>query len=196
MLSNDWIKRGPRVLGYEPGWLWWVVFFAVVFGGLFWASHERGQRHRTRAYLEARAAFHAAEQGLDADLVFAVIEAESRWDWQAESSAGAKGLMQVTPIALEDVIRLEGIAVGDLFEIDDNLRVGTLYLAYLFDRFEGDVELAVAAYHMGPTAIARGRRQYPGLSSREMIDKHAGPKTRAYLDKVMSSYEASGRTPF
>lgn len=195
MRSNDWIKRGPRVLGYEPGWLWWAVFVAVVCGGLFWASQELGQRQRTRAYLEARARFHAAEQGLDAELVFAVIDAESGWDWQAQSPAGARGLMQVTPIALEDVIRLDGIAGGDLFDVDDNLRVGTLYLAYLLDRFEGDVQLAVAAYHMGPTAIAKGKRQYPGLSSREMIDQHAGPKTRAYLDKVMASYEASGRSP-
>ncbi len=190
MMDRDWKRRGPRVFGYEPGWLWWAILFAAVCGGLFWVSSELDRREKNRAYLEERAAFYAAEQGLDLTLVFAVIEAESSWDWRAESRVGAKGLMQVTPIALEDVKRLEGIAGGNLFEVDYNLRVGTLYLAYLLERFEGDVALAVAAYHMGPTAIAKGLRQYPGLSSREMIDKHAGPQTRAYVKKVLGLLEA------
>ena len=189
MAGRDWIKNGPRVFGYEPGWLWWAVLFAAVCAGLFWASSELDRQQKTRAYLYERASFHANEQGLDSVLVHAVIQAESSWDWQAESPAGARGLMQVMPIALEEVKRLEGIEDGDLYDVDYNLRVGTLYLAYLLDRFEGDVALAVAAYHMGPTAIAKGQRKYPGLPSRDMIDKHAGPQTKAYVKKVFGLLE-------
>lgn len=185
MADRDWKKNGPKVFGYEPGWLWWAAVFVVVCAGLFYGSIRLDAYKKNRAYLQERAAFHAAEQGLEIVLVNAVIQAESGWDWRAESPIGAKGLMQVTDIALEDVQRLEEIEGGDLFDVDYNLRVGTLYLAYLLDRFDGDVALAVAAYHMGPTAIARGQRKYPDLSPRDMINKHGGPQTRAYVKKVL-----------
>lgn len=189
MRSTDWIKRGPSVFGYEPGWLWWAAVLVVVCVGVFYVSLRLQSHHQNMAYLQERAAFHAAEQGLDVVLVNAVIEAESGWDWQAKSPLGAKGLMQVTDIALADVQRLEAIQAGNLFDVDYNLRVGTLYLAYLLDRFNGDIALAVAAYHMGPTAIAKGQRKYPDLSPRDMINKHGGPQTRAYVKKVLELIE-------
>lgn len=188
MADRSWTKNGPRVFGYEPGWLWWAVLFAALCGGLFWGSYELGRQQRNMAYLHERATFHAGEQAIDPDLVFAVIESESSWDWRAQSPLGAKGLMQVMPIALEDVKRLEDIDDGDLFDVDYNLHVGTLYLANLLDRFEGDVALAVAAYHMGPTAVSKGQRKYPDLSSRDMINQHGGPQTRAYVKKVLGLY--------
>jgi soluble lytic murein transglycosylase-like protein len=190
MADRDWKKNGPSVFGYEPGWLWWSAMFAVLCGGLIWGSIQLDRQQKTRAYLEERASHFADEQGLDRDLVFAVIEAESGWDWQATSPIGAKGLMQITDIALEDVQRRQGVGRGDLYAVDYNLKVGTLYLAYLLERFEGDVALAVAAYHMGPTAIAKGQRKYPDLSPRDMIRKHGGPQTRAYVAKVMDLIEA------
>ena len=191
MAKPDWLKSGPRVFGYEPGWLWWAVLFAVVCGALFWGSNELQRRQKNLAYLQERATFHAQEKGLDQALLFAVIEAESSWDWRAESPLGAKGLMQVMPIALEEVKRTEDIGDGDLFNVDYNLHVGTLYLAGLLERFDGDVTLAVAAYHMGPTRVAKGQRKYPDLSSRDMVNKHGGPQTRAYVAKVLRLIEES-----
>jgi len=191
MQTKDWIKQGPRVFGYEPGWLWWAAVLVVllVAGGYIGNAVHR---HLTiQDYIDERIAFHADQQRLDEALVQAVVEAESGRDWRAESKVGAKGLMQVTDIARDDVKRLEGIDDGDLYDIDYNLHVGTLYLAYLLDRFDGDVALAVAAYHMGPTRVARGQRKYPDLSSRDMIDKHGGPQTRAYVKKVLKLIEKS-----
>ena len=171
MRSGYWKGRRPTILGYEPGWLWWAaVLVLVVIGG--WAlKSELGQRKHNRAYLEERVAHHAAEQGLDPELVRAVVEAESGFDWQAESNLGAKGLMQVMPIALEDVQQRFDVGPGNLFDVDYNLHVGTLYLSYLVDRFDGDVRKAVQAYHMGPTSVRQG--------------KTPGPQTRAYVKKVM-----------
>lgn len=180
------MKRGPRVFGYEPGWLWWAAVLVVVGFSATYGWFQLEAYRLNRGYLEERAAYHAAEQGLDRALVFAVIEAESGWDWRAESGARAKGLMQVTDIARDDVIRLEGIGSGNLFDVDYNLRVGTLYLAYLLDRFDGDVALAVAAYHMGPTAVAKGQRKDPDLPPRELIRKYGGPQTRAYVKRVLA----------
>ena len=189
MTQRDWMKSGPSVMGFTPGWLWWSAMLVVVMigGGLL---ARQVHRHLTiERYIDERIAVHASEQGLDLSLVHAVVQAESGRDWRAESPLGAKGLMQVTDIAHEDVKRLTDIEDGNLFEVDYNLRVGTLYLAYLLDRFDGDVALAVAAYHMGPTRVAQGQRKYPDLSPRDMIDKHGGPQTRAYVKRVLSLLE-------
>ena len=188
MGQATWYRRGPSVWGYQPGWLWWAAALIVlVFAGTMVARQVQRKQINVQ-YINERIAFHADEQGLDAALVEAIVEAESGGDWLAESDAGAKGLMQIMPIALKDVRQREGVGPGDLFDPDYNLRVGTLYLRYLLDRFEDDLVLTIAAYHMGPTGVARGQRTYPGLSPRDMIRKHAGPKTRAYVDQVLERY--------
>jgi len=189
MAQRDWIKHGPRVLGYEPGWLWWAAVLLVVLVASGYVGKAVHRYLTIQRFIDERIAYHAEQQGLDEVLVQAVVQAESGRDWRAESKVGAKGLMQVTDIALQDVKRLEAIDDGDLYEIDYNLHVGTLYLAHLMDRFDGDVALAVAAYHMGPTRVARGQRKHPGLSSRDMINKHGGPQTRAYVKKVLELIE-------
>lgn len=189
MLRKRLKRRGPSVFGYEPGWLWWAAVALMLIASAAVVRHDWLRSRRNDAYIEKRIEHHALEQGLDVALVAAVVEAESGGDCQAESNKQAKGLMQVTPIALEDVQRLEGIGGGDLFDVDYNLRVGTLYLSHLMDRFDDDVTLAVAAYHMGPTRVAKGRKKYPGLSSYDMVQKHGGPQTRAYVKKVLGLYE-------
>jgi soluble lytic murein transglycosylase-like protein len=85
----------------------------------------------------------AIERGLDPVLVKAVITAESAWDANAVSRAGAQGLMQLMP----GTGRLHG--VGDAFDIRENLRGGMDHLAMLLRRFRGDETLALAAYNAG-----------------------------------------------
>lgn len=185
MTDRSWYRSGPSVLGYQPGWLWWAVALVVLVGGGALLVQRLQRQAINERYIQERVAHHAQAQGLDIVLVRAVVQAESSGDWLAESPAGARGLMQVMPIAHQDVMTRFEIADGDLFDPDYNLRVGTLYLRYLLDRFDEDVALAVAAYHMGPTAIERGRKKYPDLTSRQMIDRHAGPQTRAYVERVL-----------
>jgi|GEM_PF-3507050 len=192
MRSSEWRQGGPSVLGYRPGWLWWAAVAVVlaVFSAML--INQSLRYARIQRYIGERIELHAKEQGLDPSLVRAVVQAESGGDWRARSAKGAMGLMQVTPIALEDVARLD-TELGDvnLYDIDDNLHVGTVYLSHMIARFDDDVTLAVAAYHMGPTSISTGLRKYPDLSAYEMIQKHAGPQTRAYVDKVLRLYERS-----
>ncbi|MDX1682892.1 MAG: hypothetical protein R3336_07230, partial [Phycisphaeraceae bacterium] len=64
----------------------------------------------------------------------------------------------------------------------------TTYLAQLWDRFKRDPHLTVAAYHMGPTRVARLRRRHPQLSGPELVARFAGPATRAYVRKVIRRY--------
>ncbi len=119
-------------------------------------------------------------------LVRAVVEIESGGRPRVRSERGAVGLMQITPITEKDVLnRNPDFARGDLTDPAYNLLIGTTYLQQMLQRFDGDLKLALAAYHMGPTAVAKGRREHPQLDTDALIRQIAGPKTRAYVTNVL-----------
>ncbi|MCL2619683.1 MAG: transglycosylase SLT domain-containing protein [Defluviitaleaceae bacterium] len=93
--------------------------------------------------IDAAVTAASIQHGVDANLIRAVIRAESSGNPLAVSHAGAMGLMQLMPITARN------LGVTDPFDIVQNVNAGTEYLASLLDRFSGDVELALAAYNAG-----------------------------------------------
>src|SRR5262249_36756535 len=92
------------------------------------------------------------EKGVDAALIAAVIYSESKFN-DAESSAGARGLMQITPAAAETVERQTGATTFELDDLSDpeiNIRYGTFILKDHLERYDGDEVAALAAYNAGP----------------------------------------------
>ena len=128
---------------------------------------------------------HARANALPAELVRAVIRAESAGRPRAVSAKNAKGLMQITPIAQREVQRRLHLPAGDLFDPDYNILVGTSYLRLLANRFGGDAYLTVAAYHMGPTRLQKIRAAHPQATGRELIETHAAPATARYCRAVL-----------
>jgi peptidoglycan lytic transglycosylase len=128
----------------------------------------------------------AAEKGVDAALIAAVIYSESKFSDQT-SSAGARGLMQITPEAAKEIERLSG---GTTFKLDDlsdpeiNIRYGTFLLGELLDRYDGDEVAALAAYNAGPANVDRW-----GGSELE-VDDIPFPETRAYVNEVLEKRDA------
>jgi len=128
----------------------------------------------------------AGEKGVDAALIAAVIYSESKFS-DATSSAGARGLMQITPEAANEIERLSG---GTSFEIDDlsdpeiNIRYGTFLLRELLDRYDGDEVAALAAYNAGP-----GNADKWGGSDLNVSDIPF-PETRAYVEEVLEKRRA------
>ena len=90
----------------------------------------------------------AAENGVEPALVAAVIRTESRYDEEVRSLRGAYGLMQILPETARFISERGGFG-GDLRDPETNIRMGTWYLSYLQDRYEGDERLALAAYNSG-----------------------------------------------
>jgi soluble lytic murein transglycosylase len=121
------------------------------------------------------------EKGVDAALIAAVIYAESKFN-DAESSAGARGLMQITPDAARFIEKQSG---GTTFKLDDlsdpelNIRYGTFLLKELLERYEGDVAAALAAYNAGP-----GNADKWGGAGLQ-VDEIPFPETRAYVEEVL-----------
>ena len=126
------------------------------------------------------------EKGVDASLIAAVIYSESKFADQT-SSAGARGLMQITPEAANEIERLSG---GTSFRIDDlsdpeiNIRYGTFLLRELLERFEGDEAAALAAYNAGPS----NAEEWGGSSL--TVEEIPFPETRAYVEEVLEKRSA------
>ena len=96
------------------------------------------------------------EYGIPEDLVFGIIWVESRFNPQAVSPVGARGLMQIMPATadyLAELMKWKGN--HDSFDPEFNIAAGTYYIARLIDQFGGDVNKALAAYNAGPTKVRR-----------------------------------------
>jgi soluble lytic murein transglycosylase len=118
---------------------------------------------------------------LDAALIAAIINQESNFVDQT-SSAGARGLMQITPDTAETIETLSGgetFVFEDLANPDLNIRYGTFYLNHLLDRFEGNEIAALAAYNGGP----ENAEAWGGAALE--VDDIRFPETRSYVEVVL-----------
>ena len=113
---------------------------------------------------------YAGRYGLDPALLQAVIKVESNFNPVAVSPKGALGLMQLMPPTAQI------FHVVDPFDPDENIRAGASLLRRLLDRFNGDLSLALAAYHAGESRVS----QYSEMSLL--------PSTQLYVDRVLNHY--------
>lgn len=134
-------------------------------GGLFMPAQADILRYST--LIESASRTH----GVDANLVHAVITAESGYNARALSKAGAQGLMQLMP----DTARRYG--VQNSWDPAQNINGGVAYLKDLLQMFEGNLELAVAAYNAGENAVIRYGRKIPPYA-----------ETVHYVPKVLGFY--------
>ena len=120
----------------------------------------------------------AEARGLDPALVAGLVWVESRFDPRARSRAGAAGLMQLMPATARELARQLGRPARPM-QPEFNVDAGTHYLARMFERFDGDTALALAAYHAGPGNARRYQkaRRIPG-------------SIQAYIDRVLAARDS------
>lgn len=116
----------------------------------------------------------AMRNGLEPELVAAIIRAESNFRRTAVSHRNATGLMQLVPETGRD------LGAGDLTDADANIEAGTRYLRRLNDQYRGNLSLTLAAYNAGEGAV----RRYEGVPPY--------PETQQYVERV-ASYRRSFR---
>jgi hypothetical protein len=108
---------------------------------------------------------HASQHGIRADLVRAVIQAESAFNPMARSVKGAMGLMQLMPATAV------AYGVTNAYDPAENIRAGVAYLRGLLDRYSQNEELALAAYNAGPTAVEKYGAVPPYRETRSYVSK-------------------------
>ncbi|MCW7492749.1 lytic transglycosylase domain-containing protein [Leptospira sp. 2 VSF19] len=113
----------------------------------------------------------AKSQGMDPNLVKAMVKAESGFKPKAVSPKGAMGLMQLMPETAES------LGVNDPFDPEDNIGGGVKFLKGLMKEFK-DPEKAIAAYNAGPGAVKR----YKGIPPYEETQKYVNKVKRYYKD--------------
>lgn len=114
--------------------------------------------------------------GVDAKLISSLIKQESDFNPNAKSSAGAMGLMQLMPCNVED------FGVKNPYDIFENIDAGTRELRGYLKRYNGNIELSLAAYNAGP-----GTLEKRGVTSVDDIWKLPS-ETRTHVKKVMGYY--------
>jgi soluble lytic murein transglycosylase-like protein len=107
--------------------------------------------------------------GINPGLIRAVIKAESNFNPRAVSSAGAQGLMQLMPATAK------GLGVENSFDPEQNVMAGTKFLKQMLDRYDGNLDAALAAYNWGPGNLERKGGTLPR-------------ETREYMTKVKGYY--------
>jgi soluble lytic murein transglycosylase-like protein len=122
-----------------------------------------------KEWLEPIIAKASSRYGVETGLIKAVIKAESNFNPTAVSSAGARGLMQLMPGTARS------LGVNDSFDPEQNVMAGTRFLRDLLDRYNGDMDSALAAYNWGPGNVDRK-------------PEHMPRETRDYLTRVKQLY--------
>jgi soluble lytic murein transglycosylase-like protein/TolA-binding protein len=137
--------------------------------------------HRAAVEAEAR------EFGVDPVLFAAIVRQESVFDLDALSRAGARGLAQLMPGTAAQAARgLDVTFYPDWLTVPDlNLHLGAAHLAALLHRFDGRVEVAVAAYNAGGGPVARWLRRPGAEDPDQFIEQIPYPETRGYVRAVL-----------
>jgi len=149
-----------------------VVAVAVGVGAVLTSKPDWYLRARYPLKYESIIQGHARNYRLEPALIAAVIYRESKFDARAGSTAGAIGLMQLTPSTARGIALRTGgtgFEVSDLYDPEINVRYGSWYLRHLIDKY-GTEERALAAYNGGQGNLDRGVMY---------------PETRHYVDRVL-----------
>jgi soluble lytic murein transglycosylase len=183
MSRGSTLNSVTRVTALAVVGLLGVLTLLGVRGPDFW------QRWYYPLHYEKAIQASAGRHKVNPHLVAAVIKAESSWDADAASSAGAVGLMQVMPGTAKDLVRsgavdAERFPVEDLSDPSVNIEYGTAYLRFLVNRYH-EIETALAAYNAGLRHADEWKKK--GDDIRAAIEF---PETKTYVVRVVRNRAA------
>ncbi|WP_227657622.1 lytic transglycosylase domain-containing protein [Candidatus Magnetaquicoccus inordinatus] len=155
-------KWGGSSWSNRRGSLWLGVALLLLLGSsVVWASPPK---------LSSLIGQVAQQEGVDPNLLKAVVAVESQFDTVSVSTRGAVGLMQLMPETARE------LGVSNRFNPEQNLRGGARYLKQMMERYPNSLPMALAAYNAGPNAVSR----FGGVPP--------FPATKRYIHNVLSYF--------
>jgi soluble lytic murein transglycosylase len=130
---------------------------------------------------------HARSAGVPPNLVAGIIRQESAFDPRATSPVGARGLMQLMPATAREVSGKVGVPYrpDELYDPDLSVRLGSTYFRELLDRFDGNVELALAGYNGGPNRIQRLWKESGEAELDDFLETLDLDESRNYVKRIL-----------
>lgn len=168
--KRTWIYIGISLLVVLVLFLITYFFFPKIFGDLIYPLDY-----------EETIIKYSKEYDVDPALIAGIIYSESHFNPNAASHAGAQGLMQIMPATGAAIASRIGEPFGDLFNAETSIRYGTYYIDSLIEKYNGDVDAALAAYNGGAAAADR----YVVTRS----DASIPAETAGYIVKVNSAWD-------
>ncbi|MDO6687665.1 MULTISPECIES: transglycosylase SLT domain-containing protein [unclassified Agarivorans] len=133
--------------------------------------------------------YFANKRQVEASLLFAVARQESAMYPLAQSTVGARGLMQLMPATAKETARKIGFTYRSrtqLFTPEDNIRLGSAYLDGLLNRYKGNRILAAAAYNAGPHRVSRWLADRGDVPADVWVESIPFKETRHYVQSVLA----------
>jgi soluble lytic murein transglycosylase len=130
----------------------------------------------------------ATANRLDPHLVASLIRQESEFNPAAISRANAMGLMQLLPTVgkgMAKEMKIKHFSSDQLLVADTNLRLGTRYFKHIVDRYDGQVEYALAAYNAGEDRVNDWRKNGNFADVEEFVESIPFTETREYVQAIM-----------
>lgn len=130
----------------------------------------------------------AEKNKIDPAWIYGIIRRESAFNPETRSSAGAVGLMQLMPKTAKYIGRQIGVHntnLSALTQAKNNIELGSAYMAYLSEKYQGNLVLATAAYNAGPHRIKRWTKNHRNFPADQWVDTITFSETRAYVKAVL-----------
>jgi len=150
-------------------------------------------KERFPLYYDEPVNLYSKRYGLEKELILGLMKQESLFKPTARSYANAHGLMQLIPATAQDMCRLAKIkyrSPEQLYDVDLNIHLGSLYLKLLAKRFNGRKEHMLAAYNAGPHRVKRWLKRPMSEQTDVFIEDIEYQETRNYVKLVLKNYWA------
>ena len=134
----------------------------------------------------------AEQNGLDPCMIAALIRQESEFNPTAISNKDAYGLMQLLPSVGKELAKHEGIhhfETRELLDPDTNIRLGSIYLRQMLDKFGGHPEYAFAAYNAGDYRVTDWQAAGPYKDMDEFVESIPFSETRNYVQAIIRNQQ-------
>lgn len=170
-----------------------VLLLALAGTLLFSTFREKLEQWEYPLRYQEYVEYYAGKYSIDPMILYAFIRTESNFNPNAQSDAGARGLMQITRVTFDwiktKIAPTEDLTFDDLYDPETNIRFGCYFVSYCLLKYQDHLATAAAAYHNGIGAVDELLTDEKYSSDGITLDHYPYPQMRLYVKKITESYQ-------